>query len=341
MTALSTAVVAQTRAQLAILTTFLARPGVLEVVVNRPGEVFVETYDGWAREAVAEITFARLTHLANALASATSQTFGRERPLLSGVLPDGERFQLVGPPAVAEGTLSVTIRKPGRRSFSIDELGEGGLFHSLREASAETWKGLEELRAGGAHGEFLKAAVRARLNIVISGATGSGKTTLSKALIREIDARERIITVEDTPELEVAAPNWVSLRYSKDGQGTASVGPQQLLEASLRMRPDRILLSELRDGAAFYYVRAVNAGHPGSITTIHADSCAMAIEQLTLLVKQSDGGRDLAREDVRALLLASVDVLVQCKRIDGHFRVTEIDFVAGRRQVPLSECRAE
>ena len=183
----------------------------------------------------------------------------------------------------------------------------------------------------GTIAEFFRVAVRSRMNVLISGATGSGKTTLSKALIREIGSSERIITIEDTPELIVPQANYVSLRYSKDGQGLAKIGPKELLEASLRMRPDRILLQELRDGTAFYYIRNVNSGHPGSITTVHADSCALAFEQLTLLVKESDGGRDLARDDIRSLLTAAVDVVVQCKRVGGAFRVTEIDFVAARR----------
>jgi type IV secretion system protein VirB11 len=182
------------------------------------------------------------------------------------------------------------------------------------------------MRSRGDYVDLLRTAVRTRKNIVVSGATGSGKTTLSKALIREFAPHERIITIEDTPELEVACENWVALRYSKDGQGLADVGPQHLLEASLRMRPDRILLQELRDGTAFYYLRAVNAGHPGSITTVHADSCRLAFEQLSLLVKQSAAGSSLERRDVLSLLAAAVDVVVQCKRVGGRFAVVEIKF---------------
>jgi type IV secretion system protein VirB11 len=104
----------------------------------------------------------------------------------------------------------------------------------------------------------------------------------------------------------------------------ANVGAKQLLESALRMRPDRILLQELRDGTAFFYLRNVNTGHPGTITTIHADSAALAFEQLTLLVKESEGGRDLARDDIRALLHLLVDVVVQMQRVGGKFRVTEV-----------------
>ncbi|ANG98680.1 hypothetical protein A8A54_18875 [Brucella pseudogrignonensis] len=106
----------------------------------------------------------------------------------------------------------------------------------------------------------------------------------------------------------------------------AKVGVKDLLESCLRMRPDRVLLQELRDGTAFYYIRNINSGHPGSITTVHADSPSIAFEQLTLLVKESEGGRDLDRDDIRNLPKISIDVIVQCKRINGRFRVTEIYF---------------
>ena len=126
----------------------------------------------------------------------------------------------------------------------------------------------------------------------------------------------------------VPHPNRVALFYPKDGsrdaQGRARIGPKDLLESALRMRPDRILLQELRDGSAFYYLRNVNSGHPGSITTIHANSCALAFEQLTLLVKESDGGRDLTRADIRELVHATVDVVVQCQRVGGAFKVVEV-----------------
>ena len=125
--------------------------------------------------------------------------------------------------------------------------------------------------------------------------------------------------------------NVVHMIYSKDGTGTAKVTAKELLESALRMRPDRILLQELRDGTAFFYLRNVNSGHPGSITTIHADSAELAFEQLTLLVKESEGGADLAREDIRSLLKILVDVVVQMKKIDGKFRMTEIYYdPAGR-----------
>ena len=126
--------------------------------------------------------------------------------------------------------------------------------------------------------------------------------------------------------MAISQPNHVRLFYSKGGQGVARLGAKELLESCLRMRPDRVLLQELRDGTAFYYIRNINSGHPGSITTVHADSPNLAFEQLTLLVMESEGGRDLDRDDIRNLLKISIDVIVQCKRINGRFRVTGIYF---------------
>ena len=159
------------------------------------------------------------------------------------------------------------------------------------------------LHAARDYPAFMRLAVRARKNILVSGATGSGKTTWTKALIREIPGDERLVTIEDARELALEGhPNHVRLYYSKGDQGLARVTPKQLLECCLRMRPDRILLAELRAEEAFDYLRNVNSGHPGSITSVHATSAELAFEQLMLLVKQSAGGQGLARADIKGLL---------------------------------------
>ncbi|WP_376742604.1 P-type DNA transfer ATPase VirB11 [Ensifer canadensis] len=307
----------------------LQNPTLYEVVINRPGEVLAEGSAGWSRFDVAELTFDRLMRLARAVASHSHQAIDEARPILSATLPDDERIQIVIPPATTKGTVSITIRKPSSVSLSLGGLDAAGLFTVTAAAgdradSPDTR--LSKLYKAGNYAAFLEQSVVARKNIIISGATGSGKTTLSKALIQHIPSFERIITIEDTAELVIPQPNHARLFYSKGEQGLAKIGPKELLESSLRMRPDRVLLQELRDGTAFYYIRNINSGHPGSITTVHADSAALAFEQLTLLVKESDGGQDLARDDIRDLLKMLVDIVVQCKRVEGKFRVTEIWF---------------
>ncbi|EJJ26228.1 P-type DNA transfer ATPase VirB11 [Rhizobium sp. CF142] len=308
------------------LSRFLRDKTLYEVIVNEPGKVVTEGTDGWQAHDIPELSYERLMRLARAIASFSNQSIDETHPILSATLPDDERIQIVIPPATTRGTISVTVRKPSSVTLNLDDLDFGGLFAEVArpgEADQSVQK-LSEFYRSGAYKQFLREAVLARKNIIISGATGSGKTTLSKALIRYIPESERIISIEDTPELVIPQPNHVRLFYSKGGQGTAKIGAKDLLESCLRMRPDRILLQELRDGTAFYYIRNVNSGHPGSITTVHADSARLAFEQLALLIKESEGGGDLDRHDIREMLTLAIDVIVQCKRIDGRFRVTEI-----------------
>jgi type IV secretion system protein VirB11 len=308
---------------------FLKDKTLYEVIVNRPGQVLTEGAGGWRTHDLRELTFDKLMRLARAVASFSNQSIDETRPILSATLPGDERIQIVIPPATTKGTVSITIRKPSSITLTLDDLDEGELFAEVIAAGEANSAGDRKLAAlcrARSYKNFLREAVIARKNIIISGATGSGKTTLSKALIRHIPETERIISIEDTPELVIPQPNHVRLFYSKGGQGLSKAGAKELLESCLRMRPDRILLQELRDGTAFYYIRNVNSGHPGSITTVHADSARLAFEQLTLLVKESEGGRDLERADIYSLLKTSIDIIVQCKRVEGRFRVTEIYF---------------
>lgn len=302
---------------------------VTELVINKPHEIGIEGRGGWEWVNDDKLTVDWLETLSNSMANYTKQKIGPQTPICSTSLPTGERVQIVAPPACDLGLYSITIRKPSTRTFGLEELDAGGLFEQTKIARGRTSSAdadLIALKKKGKWPTFLELAVKSRKNILISGATGSGKTTLSKALIQLIPPDERLLTIEDTRELIVPHRNAVHMLYSKDGQGQAQVGAKHLLEASLRMRPDRILLQELRDGTAFFYLRNVNSGHPGSITTVHADSAALAFEQLSLLVKESEGGRDLERKDILDLLHLLVDVVVQCKKVDGRFRVTEIYF---------------
>lgn len=317
------------RELLSPLAPFLNDQTLYEVIVNRPGQVLTEGSGGWRTYDLPGLSFEKLMRLARAVASFSHQAIDETRPILSATLPGDERIQIVIPPATTRGTVSMTIRKPSSVAFTLDDLDDRDFFEGTRAADGGATTPdveLRELYRAGRFKEFLQHAVIARKNIIISGATGSAKTTLSKALIRHIPEDERIISIEDTPELVIPQANHVRLFYSKGAQGLSSASAKELLESSLRMRPDRILLQELRDGTAFYYVRNVNSGHPGSITTVHADSASLAFQQLTLLVKESDGGHNLERKDVEALLRLSIDVVVQCSRIEGRFRATEVYF---------------
>ncbi|MEP3329823.1 P-type DNA transfer ATPase VirB11 [Sedimentitalea sp.] len=312
----------------------LDRPDVIELCINRPLELFVETHAGWKVERIDALTYSHLSSLAATVASFTRQSIGPTKPILSGTLPGGERIQIVLPPAVPQGTVSITIRKPSERSFSLEDFEKAGMFKKIQtEAGALSVLDLSllDLYEANSWKAFLLSAVRYKKNILISGATGSGKTTFAKALIPSIPAHERILTIEDTLELILPQPNIVRLIYSKGDQGQARVSARDLLESALRMRPDRILLQELRDAAAFYYLRNVNTGHSGSITTIHANTAMLAFEQLALLVKESEAGRDLKRSEIKAMLFQMVDVVVQVKRTNGHFHISEIFYDPTRK----------
>ena len=310
------------------LADLLADPSVTELCVQSPGEVFTERSGGWMRTPAPWATPIWAGQFARLLATATAQRVNSESPLLSAALPTGERVQVVLPPATANDRVAIAIRRPSREAWSLLDLQRGGLFEGCLPVATRSPGSVLDLQAAYSAGDwhaFLRAAVLARLNIVVAGATGAGKTTLTKALIDEIPPDARLVSIEDTPELQFPRHrNVVSLYYSKDNQGRARVTPKQLLEASLRLRPDRILLAELRGEEAYYYLRNVGSGHPGSITSIHAGSALLAFEQLALLIKESGPGRDMPLGDIDRMLRATIDVVVHCDRIDGRRRVRQL-----------------
>lgn len=312
-----------------------------EICVNRPHEVFTENRGGWIRHELSSLTQSYCLHLARLIANFSKQRIDEETPLLAATLPGGERVQIVIPPAVPTGTISITIRKPSTQVFSLDDFEAQGLFADCREATAEDLQPDEEellaLLRQKRYREFISVAVQTRKNLIISGATGSGKTTFTNGLIQAIPTDERIITIEDALELQLPHhPNHVRLLYSRDSQGLSKATARSLIEATLRLKPDRILLSELRSGEAFYFIRNINSGHPGSITTVHANSPRLAFEQLMLLVKESPGGNPLSREDIKSLLRLLVDVIIQFKSVRGRGRLmTEIYYDPYAKRQPL------
>jgi type IV secretion system protein VirB11 len=307
---------------------YLDDPTLTELCINRPHEAFIERATGWERVELPFASFDWALSLAKLIANATHQRIDETSPLLSATLPTGERVQIVLPPATTDGTVAFAIRRPASTTWTLSELHSRGLFATTRasnSASGPTSNPLNSFLESADYPAFLRTAVQSRQNILVSGPTGSGKTTLTKALILEIPTHERLITIEDTRELNLDThPNHVRLYYSKDGQGRARTTPKQLLEATLRMKPDRVLLAELRSDEAFYYLRNINSGHPGSITSVHASSCELAFEQLVLLIKESQGGQDLSRADILELLHRVVDVIVQFEVSGTHRPIREI-----------------
>lgn len=311
---------------LAPLAPFLGREDVTDLYVNRPGEIWVETNSGMTeRHEVLALDETTLARLARQVAAQSHQGISREHPILSAALPDGARIQIVAPPAT-RGALALAIRKHVSSNMRLQDYVASGAFAQTRTgalfAPSELDQALSIMRDAGDLAGLLAAAVRGRKNILVSGGTSSGKTTFLNALIREIPQNERLILIEDTPELQMPHANAIGLLAARSALGEASVKADDLLAASLRMRPDRIIVGELRGEEAYTFLRAVNTGHPGSMTTVHADSAERAVEQIALLVLQT--GTRLGREDVQHYVRSTIDVFVQLARRGGKREVSEV-----------------
>lgn len=311
-----------------------AEEGVNEISINRPFEAWVEKKGDIRYESIPEIDLDHLKGLAVLVAQSTEQRISEENPLLSATLPTGFRIQIVIPPACEAGTIGISIRKPSAMKLMLDDYEKMGAFdatavEALFDVNAEKLnKLLEEKKVK----EFLNTAVLTKQNIIISGGTSTGKTTFTNAMLRAIPSDERIITVEDAREIELSNhPNRLHLLASKGGQGRAKVTAQELIEACLRLRPDRIIVGELRGSEAFSFLRAINTGHPGSISTLHADTPTMAIEQLKLMVMQA--GLGMPPAEIKEYILNVVDIVVQLKRGEkGKRYISEVYYRAAKKK---------
>ncbi len=315
---------------LRVLQPFLENGENTEIVINKPGQVLTESRDGWVCHKVPDLTLAVCSQIAKLTATWSNQSLDDRKPLLSATLPHGERIQIVIPPATLSGYVSMTIRKPSNIEFTLEDYEQQGFFEDCKtsvNALSDDENKLLSLKETRQFKNFLKLAVQLRKNIIVSGSTGSGKTTFFKSLLKLVPDDERLISIENVDELGLykTHSNTVSLFYSAGGQGVSPVSQQNLLESSLRMKPDRIFVAELiRGEEAFYYLRNVNSGHPGSITTMHANSARLAIEQLVLFLKESSSGSSMSRQDIKQLLFMCVDIIIQLKNVRGKRMITEI-----------------
>lgn len=321
---------------------YLAHEDVTEVLMNRPGEVWTESRSGWQRHEVPVLDLPHLMHMAEAIAAYRGATLDAEHPLLSVGLPGGERTQFCIYPAVPEGTFSLTIRRPSSHIPTEQDIAP--LFRLMKpgaRALPAMDRELMRLKDEGDFLGFLRLAVAMRKTIAVSGQTGAGKTYVLKYLCSLIDQRERLVTIESVRELMLTQPNAVHLLYTDDEQGLALITPRQLLKAALRMRPDRILLAEVRDEECFFFVRAAASGHPGSMTTLHAGTCEEAFAQMALMIRQGPGGAGLPLQEIDRLLRMAVDVVVQFGNdpSEGRF-VSEVYFDPQRRLRAAQGARA-
>jgi pilus assembly protein CpaF len=280
-----------------------------EILINGPRQIFIERRGQLSKS---EVVFRNAEHLSaviGRLIDGTGRRVDKSCPMLDVRLRDGSRMNVVLNPPALNGPL-VSIRRFGVRPLTVDDL----LAHD-----ALTREMLD----------FLSACVKSRINILISGGTGSGKTTLLNALSRYIASSERVVTIEDTAELELQQPHVAKLESQPaDLEGEGEVTMRELVRNSLRMRPDRIIIGECRGGEAFEMLQAMSTGHEGSMTTLHAGTPREAISRLELIVALA--GMDLPAWAVRKLIASCINVVVQASRLPGGKRkITSISEITG------------
>jgi len=309
-------------AHLAPFASWLADDRITEIMVNRPGEVWIEAAgtSGLVRVEAPAIDDRLIEQLAYQIARQTHQGINRERPVLAATLPDGARVQIIAPPATLRHWC-LAIRRHRQIQLPLSAFSQGPIESVPTFAPDEQAARRNPLA-------FLADAVAARATVLISGGTSSGKTTFLNALLGEVPAGERVIVVEDTPEIQLAHPNAVKLVAVKGEMGEARLSTNDLLQASLRMRPDRIVLGELRGEEAVSFLRAINTGHPGSFSTIHANSPAAALEQLALMVMQT--GLGLSHDETITYARSVIDIVVQLDRSGGQRRISDILICSSR-----------
>lgn len=310
---------------LLVLKPFLEDQQWTEICINEPRVVLTEGQKGWQTHAVEAVTPMWIKDLGKLTGNYVFSKFDQDTPSLAAVLPGGERIQMVMVPRVASGRMSVTIRKPSSLIKTLENFEQENFFQETRleqstglnsEArtaiEAELWQEEKELLTllrERKFVEFLRLAVIQKKNIVLSGATGAGKTTFANAIVACIPADERIITVEDVPEIRLPhIANKVSMLYQKATPGSAKAA----FEDTLRMYPTRVLPAELRGDEAYFFIQNVlNSGHPGTVTTVHANSTKLAFLRLALMIQSSPEGAALNIETIQTVLHSLIDVVIQ------------------------------
>jgi type IV secretion system protein VirB11 len=299
----------------------LDTPGVTEVVVNEPFKIITESPDGWTEHEAPNASLKLLSELANAAAIYQGGSgLNMTSPIKQVRLPDGQRGQVVITPACLPGTVALTFRIASNDRYTLDDYIKSGRLTKFRDVSIsqdvphdihlEDFE-LEMLDAKNARDmqRFFELCVEHKLNVCMAGGTGSGKTTFMKALADMVPTTTRIVTIEDVHELSLPLHwNKVHLFYGD------FVSPKEQLKNCMRMKPDRIFLTELRGDEAFDYIAALNTGHPGSLTTTHANSPLTAYQRIATLVKQSEIGQTLDWNYIVREVTTSIDVMIQFSR---------------------------
>ena len=284
-------------------------PQVSDILINGMDSTYVERRGRLERIDLRFRDRQHLLHIAQRIAGRMGRRIDESSPMVDARLEDGSRVNIIIPPLALDGA-AISIRRFVMRGVSLDDMAERGV---LSPAMAE----------------LFRIAVKARLNILISGGTGAGKTTFMNALSKEIDHSERLITIEDAAELQLQQPHTIRLETrTMSAEGTGQVTMRDLLVNTLRMRPDRIIVGEVRGGEAREMLQAMNTGHPGSMTTLHANSPREALTRLENMLMMAGGEMPLPA--LRRQIASSVDMVVQLERLrSGHRCVTSATSVVG------------
>jgi pilus assembly protein CpaF len=302
---------------LAPLKSLLEDDSVNDILINGASNVFVERAGKLERTSITFASDEKVFAIAEAVAEHIGRQVSVRRPLLDARLPDGSRVNVVARPLAVDGTC-ISIRKFAKRSITLDDMA----------ANENTSFGISE---------FLKVAARCRLNIIISGGTGSGKTTLLNAISQYIDPSERVVTIEDAAELRLQQPHVVRLetRPMRTDRFEDEISIRDLMRNALRMRPDRILVGEVRGAEAFDMMQAMNTGHEGSLTTIHANHPRDALARIENMMAMAN--LNLTLPAIRMQIASAVNLVVQISRMrDGHRRITYLSEVVGSESDVIS-----
>ncbi|MUK76567.1 P-type DNA transfer ATPase VirB11 [Aliivibrio fischeri] len=286
---------------------------ITEIAINRPGEVWIEKNDKWECFDCPLLTFVYLNSMATAVASYCDNNISISEPMLSATLPKGERIQCVIPPACSPNTVSITIRKPNSSQRTLADYQDDGFFdHVIPSSQTVSPIDTQLLKLKESDiAEFLTLAIKAQKTIVIAGGTGSGKTTFMKMLIDLIPHHQRLITIEDVAELFLPnTPNKVHLFYPSEATQNAPITSAKLLKSCLRMKPDRIMLAELRGAETFDFVNIAASGHGGSITSCHAGSAALTFERLASMIMKNPEAVAMPYDVIMTLLHQVIDVVI-------------------------------
>lgn len=302
-----------------------------EVAINKPRELWTEGAEGWVRHAMPDLSYEACLRLGSLIASFNSKPLSADFPIIGGELPKGERVQVLIPPACKARTVSITIRKPSNVNKSLAELDAEGSFAGVRVVDGglqDYERELVSLKDNGRIREFLELAVQKKRTIMIAGKTGSGKTTIGKSLLDCIGPEERLVTLEDVHEIFLTGhQNKVHIFYGRADEG-AKVTARQGLASCLRMKPDRIILSELRADEAWQFINLINTGHPGSISTLHANSAYDTFARLVMLIKESGAGQTLDVDYIKQILFTTIDVVLYYE----HRKLVEIYYDPERKR---------